>query len=164
MPAQLVRLARRGFSMLELMAVLLVIAILTTIAIPSVSNSIVMGQVSDALTLSTFVKTAVQNYYAQTQKLPASNATVSIPPANDIVSNWVSNLAVANGVITITFGNQANPRLRGRLLTLRPAVVTGYPQTPITWLCAHAAVPTNMTAIGTDQTNIPSAELPYLCR
>ncbi len=158
------QLLRRGFSMLELMAVLLVIAILATIAIPSVSNSIVMGQVSDALTLSTFVKTAVQSYYAQTQKMPASNAAMSLPPADNIVSNWVSNMAVANGVITITFGNQANPRIRGKLLTLRPAVVTGYPQVPITWLCAHAAVPTNMTAMGTDQTNIPSAELPYLCR
>jgi len=155
---------RCGFTMLELMAVLLVVAILATIAVPSVADRIVMAQVSDALGLTTFVKAGVQNQYSLTQVLAPSNQAALLPPSNLIVSNVVSDVSVQNGTITITFGNQANPRIRGHLLTLRPAVVPNYPQVPITWICAHAAVPTNMVVNDTDLTNLPNSELPYICR
>lgn len=146
------------------MAVLLVVAILSTIAIPSFADRIIMGQITDALTLSTIAKTAVSSAYLQTQVLPANNAAAGLPPSDHIVSNVVSDITVQNGVITITFGNQANPKVRGKILTLRPAVVPGYPQVPIAWLCANAPVPTNMSVSGTDKTNIPVSELPTGCR
>jgi hypothetical protein len=39
------------------------------------------------------------------------------------------------GAIDITFGNKANGNLKGKILTLRPAVVDDAPVVPITWVC-----------------------------
>jgi type IV pilus assembly protein PilA len=156
--------SRAGFTMLELLAVMLVVAILATIAVPSVADRIVMSQVSDGLTLTAFVKSAVQAEYTLTQKFPVNNVEVSLPPSDHIVSNVVADIAVQNGAINITFGNQANPRIRRHVLTLRPAVVPNYPQVPITWVCARAPVPTNMVVNGTDLTDLPNGELPFICR
>ena len=76
----------------------------------------------------------------------------------------MSAVALEDGAIHITFGNRANGALRGKVLTLRPAVVDDAPVVPVAWVCGSAPVPGNMSAKGTNRTNIPANYLPLKCR
>jgi type IV pilus assembly protein PilA len=76
----------------------------------------------------------------------------------------VSAVTVRAGAIDITFGNRANGVLKGKVLTLRPAVVDDAPVVPVTWVCGYAAPPDKMTVKGTNNTSVPAKNLPLKCR
>ena len=116
------------------------------------------------MTLAEFVKQDVSAYYAKTRILPKDNAEAGLPPADYIVGNFVSAVAVRDGVIHITFGNQANRHLVGRHLSLRHATVAANSGVPIAWVCASAGVPGKMTVHGEDRTTVPGPHLPLDCR
>ena len=52
----------------------------------------------------------------------------------------------------------------GKKVTFRPAIVPGYPQVPISWICHEVAVPDKMELRGVNETNIPMELLPVECR
>ena len=68
------------------------------------------------------------------------------PSADKIVNYVVSAVTVRAGAIDITFGNRANSVLKGKILTLRPAVIDDAPVVPVTWVCGYAAAPDKMTS------------------
>ena len=98
------------------------------------------------------------------QPLPADNAAADLPAPDKIVNYVVSAVAVRAGAIDITFGNRANGALKGKILTLRPAVVDDAPVVPVTWVCGYAAAPDKMTVKGTNNTSVPARYLPLKCR
>ena len=56
-----------------------------------------------------------------------------------------------------TIGNRANGVLKGKILTLRPAVIDDAPVVPVTWVCGYAAAPDKMSVKGTDSTSVPAS-------
>jgi type IV pilus assembly protein PilA len=155
---------RGGFSMIEMMIVLAVIAILALIAAPSFQDQIVRDQINNALPLADIAKGPVAAAWAATQAFPADNASAGLPPADKIVNNYINAVAVQDGAIHITFGNRANGLLAGKILTLRAAVVEDAPIVPVTWVCGTAEAPAKMTLKGDNKTNIPASFLPFSCR
>jgi len=155
---------RTGVTLIELMVVLAVIAILAMIALPNMQGSLVRDQIVEASKLAEIAKAPVALAWTTTQSLPADNAAAGLPSADKIVSNLVSAVAVDAGAIHITFGNRANSLIKGKILTVRPAVVEDAQVVPITWLCGSAAPPGNMTAKGTNRTDVPPSYLPAKCR
>jgi len=155
---------RRGFTLIEMMVVLAVIAILALMAVPTYQDKLVRDQVAEALPLADLVKAPVAASWALLRTFPADNAAAALPPPEKIVSNLVSSVALEGGAIQITFGNRANGAIRGKVLTLRPAVVEDAPVVPVAWICGAAPVPGNMTAKGTNRTSIPANYLPLKCR
>ena len=154
----------RGFTMAEMMAVLAVIAILSLMAIPSVQEKLVRDQINEALPLADVAKPSIAAMWATSQAFPKSNDEAGLPAADKIVSNYVGALQVQGGAIHLTLGNNVNSTLKGKTLTLRPAVVTDTPIVPVAWVCGYANVPDKMTAVGENRTNIPQALLPLRCR
>ena len=153
-----------GFTMVEMMVVVGVIAILALIAAPSFQNQIVRNQINDALPLADIVKTPIAASWAATQSFPSDNAGARLPSADKIVNNYISSVLVHDGAIHITFGNRANGLISGKILTIRPAVVEDAPVVPVAWVCGTAEGPNKMTVKGENKTNIPSAYLPFKCR
>lgn len=153
-----------GFTLLEMMAVIAIIAILAALAVPSYLFKIVREQVENAITLTDIVKKPLAAEWLAKQSFPADNAAAGLPDADKIVNSYVSAVAVQDGAIHITFGNRANGALKGKVLTLRPAVVEGSPIVPVVWVCAGAEAPTNMTIHGTDKTTVKAEQLPLICR
>lgn len=145
------------------MAVVAVIAILALIAVPSMLGKIVKEQVVEALPLAKIVSTPVDAYWKATGKLPADNAALALPEPAKIVSNLVSSVSLEDGVIHLQFGNQANGNLRGKTLSLRPAVVENTPLVPVAWVCGFAKEPQNMKMLGTNRTDINKQYLPLRC-
>jgi type IV pilus assembly protein PilA len=154
----------RGFTLVELMVVLGIVAVLALLAAPGVSDRMIREQVVEAARLADVAKPPVALSWATAATMPVDNAAAGLPPAASIVSNYVSAVAVESGAIQMTFGNNASAALRGKILSLRPGVVEAAPVVPITWVCGRADPPVPMTARGLDKTTVPDRYLPLNCR
>jgi len=150
--------------MVELMVVVGIIAILSLMALPSYLDKFTREEISESLPLADIAKTPVAIAWATTQTFPADNAAAGLPSADKIVGNYVTSVAIVSGAINITFGNRANNAIKGKVLTLRPAVVTDTPIVPVAWICGGAPVPDKMTANGDNKTSVPNAYLPFRCK
>jgi len=154
----------RGFTLMEMMVVVGIIAILALMMIPAYNDRFVREQIVEALPLADVAKGPLAASWLTTQTFPADNAAAGLPPAEKIVSNLVSSVSVEAGAIHIRFGNRANSAIKGKVLTLRAAVVQDAPIVPITWLCGVAAPPEKMTARGANRTDVAVGYLPARCR
>ena len=155
---------KRGFTMIEMMMVVGVIAILALMAMPSYMEKIVRDQITEGLPLADLAKGPIAVAWATGVPLPATNAAAGLPAADKMVSNMVSSTLVQDGAIHITFGNRANSSIKGKILSLRPAVVADAPIVPVAWVCGNAAVPDKMTVKGVNKTDVPITYLPFKCR
>jgi type IV pilus assembly protein PilA len=153
-----------GFTLVEMMAVVAIIAILALMAVPSYLDRVVKAQIDASLPLADIAKKPIAAIWAATHAMPADNASAGIPAAEKIVSNYVSSVAVDNGVINITFGNRAHKVIAGKVLSIRPAVVGDEPVVPVVWICGRAEAPDKTTLVGTDRTDIDNTYLPLECR
>jgi type IV pilus assembly protein PilA len=154
----------RGFTLIELMTAVAVIAILCMIALPSLQGQLVRSQIIEAAKLADIAKAPIAAAWSARHPLPADNAAAGLPAADRIVSNLVSAVQVDAGAIHMTFGNQANAALRGKVLSFRPGVVEDASVVPVAWVCGHARAPEHMVAKGEDRTTVPDRFLPMNCR
>ncbi len=155
---------RDGFTLIEMMVVVGVIAILALMTIPSFLDQFIRNQIAEALPLADIAKAPIAASWAIARTLPPDNASIGLPIPEKVVNNHISALVVDGGTIHITFGNRANGSIRGKILTLRPAVVPDAPIVPVAWVCGYALVPGNMSARGENKTNIRANQLPLNCR
>ncbi len=152
-----------GFSAIEMMVVVAIIAILAMIAIPSSLGRVIKEQVKAALPLADVAKEPVAQAWKLTTKLPADNLAAGLPAEDKVVSNFISSTRVENGAIHLTFGNKAHTALKGKVITLRPAVIEGAPVVPVEWVCGKAKAPDKMSVKGMNRTTVPDEYLPMLC-
>jgi len=154
----------RGFTLLEMMVVVAIVAVLALMMIPGYFDGAIRTQVAEALPLAELAKKPVSAAWAGAQPLPADNAAAGLPPAEKIVSDLVSSVSVEDGAIHIKYGNRANTQIRGKVLTVRAAVVEDARIVPVTWVCGFAAAPEKMALKGQNRTDVPTKYLPGRCR
>jgi type IV pilus assembly protein PilA len=156
--------ARNGFSLMEALIAVAIIGILATLALPSFQASIVRDQIVQAVPLVNIAKKPIELMWTATQALPANNTAAGLPAPAKIVNNFITSVTVQDGAIHITFGNDVNGTIKGKILTLRPAVVDDTPIVPVAWVCGFAAAPGGMTVRGENRTDIPEGLLPFNCK
>lgn len=153
-----------GFSLVEMLVALSLFGILAAMAVPSYQSKIVREQITAAMPLADTAKGPVSAYRGATGGLPGDNGEAGLPDADKIVSNHIRALTVEDGVIHLTFGNNAHKLLKDKTLSIRPAIVEDAPVVPIAWVCGSAAVPDKMTVQGDNRTDIPEIYLPFGCK
>jgi type IV pilus assembly protein PilA len=153
-----------GFSAIEIMVVMAILVILAMIAIPSSLARIVKTQVAGTIPWADVAKEPIEESWKVNKALPADNKAVGLPSAEKIVSNFVTSLVVQDGAIHMTLGNKVHPKIKGTILTIRPAVVEDSQIVPIAWVCGNATPPPPMVVKGENKTTIPDEYLPQSCR
>jgi type IV pilus assembly protein PilA len=143
---------QKGFTLIELMIVVAIIAILAAIAIPAYQNYLIRSQVSEGTTLADGAETAVAEFYSNYGKYPPSNASAGIASPNSITGKYVTSLTVQGGqggVLDMVFGPAANAKISTKTLELSPIASENG---DIHWTCQTAG------------TTIDAQYLPSSCR
>ena len=125
---------QQGFTLIELMIVVAIIGILAAIAIPAYQDYTIRAQVSEGLNLGGGAKTAVSEYFQDRGAWPTDNNEAGLSVAADIEGKYVTGVAVASNVVTVTYGNSAHAVISGDTLALTATDNTG----SIGWACSSA--------------------------
>ena len=152
-----------GFTLMELMVVIAIIAILATLTMPSLLAKRQRAEVAEAVRMAKSIRNEVTQYYEIHHSFPSDNNEAGVPAPEQLIGNKVSRIDVEQGAIHITLGNKAAKPLQGKVVSMRPAVVTGSPASPISWLCGPDEPVQGMEAIGEDKTDISIGFVPSNC-
>jgi len=106
--------ASGGFSLIEAMIVVAIVAIMAWLALPGYLEKIIRDQVVEALPLGDVAKAPIAKAWAASQPLPDDNAAAELPAADKIVNYVVPSVSVHGGAIDITFGNQGERQPQGQ--------------------------------------------------
>jgi len=138
---------RKGFTVIELMAVVAIVSILVVVALAAYSDYVVRDKVAEAMGFAAEARTKVSEYYYNNQEMPQSNFEAGLAaPAEYDKYDYVRRLELSTndpyGIITITFklpGTKAD----NKLLQLIPSTTDGV----IYWRCS----PPNADGIDANQ-------------
>ena len=130
---------QQGFTLIELMIVVAIIGILAAIAIPAYQDYTIRAQVSEGLNLAAAAKAAVAETFLNRGVAPVNRQVAGMSAnAGDTQGKYVQSVQVANGAITVTYGNEANQAINGATLGLTP-YLSG--DNSVIWDCAAALAP-----------------------
>lgn len=130
----------KGFTIIELMAVVAIVSILAVIGMAVYSDYAVRSKVSEALVFAAEAKTAVTGYYYVNREMPKSNAQAGLnePDVYDRY-DYIRKLELATtapyGVITVTLKLPGTKSDR-KLLQLVPSTMNGL----MFWKCESPSV------------------------
>ena len=128
---------QKGFTLIELMIVVAIIAILAAIAISQYQDYVIRSQVSEGSSLADGVKTAVGEYVNNRGVFPPSNESAGLAAAASINGTYLESVDAANGPIIATYasaggtGQKANTAIDTLTLTFSPVTQAG----SIKWAC-----------------------------
>jgi type IV pilus assembly protein PilA len=154
---------QKGFTLIELMIVVAIIGILAAIAIPAYQDYTIRAQVTEGLNLASDLKAGVGEVYAQTGDFAGIGLTqIGVSGGTTSKSGkYVAEIDVVDGVITITYGKQANSKINGKTLSLSPGNnVNG----DVVWVCGNKAAPSGVTVATTGTTDLLDKYMPANCR
>jgi len=148
-------LKMKGFTLIELMIVVAIIAILAAIALPAYQDYLIRSQVSEGAVLSDGAKTAVSEYYSNHGAFPPSNISAGLAGSASIQGKYVKTVDATDGIIKAVFSKaapqEANEKIDGKTLGFSPADNQG----SLTWNCRST---------GAGGTDVDPKYLPSACR
>ncbi len=128
-----------GFTLIELMIVVAIIAILAAIAIPAYQDYLIRAQVSEGLSLAEGSKAALVEFYASRGRFPTTQDEAGLPDPRFISGKYVGRVDATqrHGMILVHFDNtgaqSANPAIARLQLGLSAVTSAG----SISWSCTN---------------------------
>jgi len=127
---------QKGFTLVELMIVVAIIAILAAIAIPLFMNYATMAEGSEGYTLADGVKSAIVSHYNELGGWPTTNGDAGLAEATSISGRYVKSVTITSNksgsLITVLFKSTGVAKaLQNKNLYLSSTGVTG----SVKWEC-----------------------------
>ncbi len=92
------------------MIVIAIIGILAALAIPAYQDYLVRTQASEGLAMASAAKAVGRGVLCEPWRLARQQFAAGIGSATDIEGKYVTSITIADGGITVTYGNEANTR------------------------------------------------------
>jgi type IV pilus assembly protein PilA len=132
---------QKGFTLIELMIVVAIIAILAAIAISQYQDYVIRSQVSEGSSLADGVKTALGEFVNNRGVFPDSNGSAGLATNVSIKGQYVDQVDIAvagTGIIQTNFdGDKANKKVAGKYLQFSAVRNSG----SIEWHCISDSLP-----------------------
>lgn len=172
---------QKGFTLIELMIVVAIIAILAALALPAYQDYTVRAKVSEALTAAASPKSAVsEGFQVNGQVGIEAAADAMLSDVSDTKSKYVDKMEISKaagtlGMITVTLSNNATEsgfptKVLGKTLVLTPSVNGAWPANgasgAMDWGCASAsnAVAVSHGIAHAQKGDLPAKYAPSECR
>lgn len=162
---------QQGFTLIELMIVIAIIGILATVATSAYQTYLIRAQVTEGINLGLSSKTRIVDSFIEAGQAPVDRLAAGMTPnPTDTQGKYVASIAVNNGRLDVTFGNEANAVIAGLTLSLTPYET---PELSVVWRCGNAPAPAGLSTLGTSgggtaaayaPTPIDNRYLPSTCR
>jgi type IV pilus assembly protein PilA len=125
------RTGQKGFSLVEVLIVIAVIGLLTSLAIPAYQSYLVRAQVAEGLALAAPLKNAIATFYNNNGAFPADNIDASVEAAADYSGKYVDSISVTGAAVEIRYGNDASAMINGQTVRLAATIHDG----SVEWSC-----------------------------
>lgn len=111
----------KGFTLIELMIVVAIIATLASTALPAYQDYVARSQVIEAFSLAGDARTAVTVYHTQRSVYPTNNEDAGLADPASITGRYVASVTVVGGSggIEVLLGNQASAKITGQTLSMQ---------------------------------------------
>lgn len=157
----------RGFTLIELMIVVAILGILSSLAISAYQTYTIRAQVAEGLNMAAGAKVPITDAYTNNGTAPADRVAAGMSPnPTDTRGGYVSQVAITQGRIDITFGGpRAHQEIVGKTLSVTPYETQG---NTIIWRCGNAGAPAGAALLQGGANHLaPTLDaryLPSVCR
>lgn len=123
---------QKGFTLIELMIIVAIIAILAAIAIPAYNDFTTRSKVSEGMSLASTAQMAILEYYVMTGVWPSNNMDAGLSEPEEISGEYVQSVTVHENKISVLYKPDAGQGLADHSIIFTATDAQG----SMTWDCS----------------------------
>jgi type IV pilus assembly protein PilA len=127
---------QKGFTLIELMIIVAIIAILAAIAIPAYNDFTTRSKISEGMSLASTAQLAIVEYFVMTGSWPEDNTSAGLAEPEMISGEYVASVTAQNNQILVLFKPDAGVGISDNQIILEAQDAKG----SIQWICSSEQI------------------------